>query len=324
MPTSATQLPAATPGPTDDRSAGSRPDVLDEPVAVCGLGGMGLGIALRLAGLGLDVTVYNRTASRAQPAIEAGASVGPTPGQAASGARFVVLSLSDEHAVTAVLEGPDGVLAHATAGTTLIDLSTTSAAFARRTAAVAAQVGVDVLDGCAIGNPFHARSGEIRVVIGGDDAVVEAARPLLECIAKDVTPVGPNGLASSMKLALNLLMGAQVASLAEAVTLASRAGIPPAVSLRLIASSGYASPMMAFRCALAEKRAFDPPAFRLELLAKDLDLAVAEAAITDAPVPVTAAAAAVHRRGVEAGLGSLDAVALLLLDELGAGEVAAR
>ena len=297
-----------------------RPLDLSTPLAVCGLGNMGLGLALRLRDLGVPLAVFNRTPSKAQSLVDAGAKLAPTPAAAVAGRRLVLLSLSDEHAVRDVLLDPEqGALGALDAGAIVVDCSTTSSRAAEDVAALAAERGVDVIDACVIGNPFHARTGDVRLVLGGRADVIARARPLLEHLAKEVVAIGANGAASSMKVALNLVMGAQMAAVAEAVALAEAAGIDGATALGIIGSSGYASPMLAFRCALAASRAFRPAAFRLDLMAKDLHLALGEAARTGAALPSTATVAALHDDAIAAGLGDCDAVALVALLERRAG-----
>lgn len=280
-------------------------------VAVLGTGGMGLGMAMRLADLGVPLAVYNRTAARAQPAVDLGAMAAATPAAAAADADIVILSLSDADAVTSVLSGTSGVLDGIRPGSIVVDLSTTSSRFARQLADDLAVRSIDVIDACVVGNPMHARSGALRILVAGETAVVERARPVLGQLGKDVVFLGATGNASTMKLALNLLMGAQMTALAEAVTLAHACGIEPSAYLDVIASSGYASPMMAFRCALIANGAYMPAMFRLTLMAKDLDLAIDEAARWAVQMPTTKLAAEIHRDAVDRGYGELDAAALV-------------
>src|SRR3954471_5258365 len=150
-------------------------------VAVCGLGGMGSGLAVRLASLGCAPIVWNRTAAKQAVARAAGGDAGTAaaPAAPAAAAGVVLLMLTDDAAVRSVVSGPDGVLAGAAPGTVLVAFSTTSAAFSAELADEAARHGVDVVDGCVIGNPLHARTGGIRLLVGGASETLDRIAPVL-------------------------------------------------------------------------------------------------------------------------------------------------
>ncbi len=284
-------------------------------LAFVGLGGMGGGMACRLAESGFPLSVYNRTTSKADEVAGLGATVAATPAEAATGAEVALLSLADEHIVEQLIYGEGGLTETLAPGSFLVDMSTVSPDFARANAVRATEAGYRVLDACVLGNPFHARSGDLRVMIGGEAADVEAVRPVFETIGKQVLHVGENGMGASMKLVLNLLMGIQMPALAEALVFGEHLGLTRADMLGLIKGSGYSSPVMDFRCDLIEQRAFDFAAFKLGLMQKDVRLVLDEAHQRDVPMPVSEAAFSALTAAKRQGLGALDVSAIVAFQE---------
>lgn len=276
-------------------------------VAVCGLGVMGSGVATRLLDSGLSVAVWNRSPARADELARLGATVHPTPRSAAAAADVVIVCLADAVALDQVLFGEGGVLSEGRHAGLLLCASTVAPD-------QAAQLGsaADVLDVGLLGNGKHARDGELRLYVGGDPDLLERARPVLELLSKQVLHVGPLGSGMRLKLLMNLLMGIEMQAMAEAVALGVEGGLERGVVLQAISVSGYASPVMRFKAARMADGRFDNPDFRLALMAKDLRLAVTEAASVGLALPMTDAACATHEQAVEAGLGELDCTAVVM------------
>src|SRR6476659_7388346 len=151
-------------------------------LAYIGLGNMGLGMACRLAESGYDIAVYNRTRSKAEAAEKLGARVADSPADAASDADVVMLSLADEKAVSAMLHGDDGVFDSLKEGGYVLDMSTVSPDFARAESVRTRESGRRHLDACVYGAPMHARSGELRVMVGGEEADFRTVEPILGTI----------------------------------------------------------------------------------------------------------------------------------------------
>jgi 3-hydroxyisobutyrate dehydrogenase len=284
-------------------------------IGFIGLGNMGAGMAARLAESGYGVTVYNRTRSKAEELAELGATVADSPAAAAHDADVLMLSLADQDVVAAMLFGDDGAFSGLRPGSYLVDTSTVPPAFARELASRAAQAGLRAIDACVYGAPMHARSGELRVLVGGAEEDYRAIESVLATIGKEVTHLGPNGLGATMKLVLNMLMGVQMPALAEAIVFGEAAGLPRAAMLKLINGSGYSSPMMNFRCAFIEQRSFQNAAFRLKLMRKDMKLMLAESQELGVPVPVSQAAYAMLTAATQQGLGELDVSAIVAFME---------
>ncbi|MFC3987360.1 NAD(P)-dependent oxidoreductase [Actinoplanes siamensis] len=279
-------------------SAAERPSV-----AVIGLGAMGSGMAASLLRAGFAVTVFNRTAARAEPLAALGASVAASATDAFAAAPVVVLSLADEAAVTEVLFGAGSP----PRGTTVVDTSTVSPTFARSAGERLSALGVDRVEACVIGNPPMAREGRLRILTAGDPAIAERVGPVLRACGQQVRHVGRSGLASTVKLAFNLLLGVQTAGLAEAVGLVEAAGLPRDVLLTALEHSGWRSPVLSFRAGYMAGHNYRPAGFRAELMRKDLDLACAEAAEHQVRLPVTERAAERFATVVRGGRGDEDA-----------------
>lgn len=278
-------------------------------LAVLGLGGMGEAMALRLCERDFAVAVFNRTASKAAGTVAAGARAAANPAAAVEGADVVLVSLAEQLAVESVLF--EQALPALAAGTVVIDTSTVSPEYARQADRRLTEAGCHRIEACLLGNPVQARSGAMRVLTAGDPADVERARPVLRTIGRQLIHVGGPGLAATMKLAFNLLLGAQVASLAEAVSYGVAAGLDREMLLSNIAESGFSSLVMSFRAEIMRERRYQPPAFRTTLMAKDLRLALSDAAEHSLAMPVTALVAGEFAR-VQAAGGADDDAAVLV------------
>jgi 3-hydroxyisobutyrate dehydrogenase len=270
-------------------------------VAVLGLGAMGLPIARRLAECGHHTRAWNRTPGRADltgsTAVEC-ASVA----EATSDAEFVLTVVADDDALRAVL---GEVLAANVPGRTVLNLGTVSSATIRELAARAGDQKVDLVDAGMLGNAVHAGTGELRFYLGGEDEQVAVVRGLLSDLGKEITHVGPLGSGMDLKLVLNLVMGLEMQALGEATALGESLGLSRQAVLDTIAGSGFGAPVMKFKSRRMIAGRYGKPDFRLALMAKDLDLAMA-AADGGPTLPMSAAARDSHRAAVAEGWGPQD------------------
>ncbi|MHC0432284.1 NAD(P)-dependent oxidoreductase [Streptomyces sp. O3] len=278
-------------------------------LAFIGLGNMGGGMAQRLLDTGHALTVYNRTASKASALVSAGAQLADAPERAAAGQDLVMLSLSDEKAVEEILF--DRVLPVLAPGTVIVDTSTVSPGYAREAAARLADKGMRRVEACVVGNPLQARKGELRVFVSGDPEDLYATRPVLDAIGGEVVHVGEPGAATSLKLILNLLLGAQVAALSEAVAYGTAAGLDRDQLISVVSASGFSSLVMRFRADLMLKRSYEPAFFRSELMEKDIRIAMEAAAEHDTAMPVLGAVRERFEQVLAAGDGDKDASVLV-------------
>jgi 3-hydroxyisobutyrate dehydrogenase-like beta-hydroxyacid dehydrogenase len=276
-----------------------------KPVAVLGLGNMGGRMAARLVQCGFPTHVFNRTRESAKPLGDAGAFVADTAAAAVADADVVLVSLADENAVREVLF--NDAVASIRPGTFVLGASTVSPSFAREASSRLAHVGADYVELCLLGNPPLAGAGKLRLFTAGEGAAEAPVREVLEALASHVRPIGEIGVASAMKLAFNQLIGAQTASLAEAVAFGEQAGLDREMLLTEISNSGFSSAVMSFRAALMREKKYEPAAFTSKLMLKDLRLALDHAQSVGVGMPVTEQVAARYEQVLARGLGDLDA-----------------
>jgi 3-hydroxyisobutyrate dehydrogenase-like beta-hydroxyacid dehydrogenase len=281
-------------------------------VSVIGLGAMGSGLATQLLARGFEVTVHNRTPARAEEFRSAGAKVATSVAEAVGAADQVVLSLSDEAAVDQVLDQAGTALRP---GTRLVDTSTVSPAYSRKISTELAARGVHRLEACLLGNPAQSAAGMLRVLAAGPRETFEGAADLLAAVGREVSYLGPVGNAACTKLVFNLLLGGQLAALAEAVNYGVAAGLDRERLLTAIEGSGFSSKVLDFRAERMRTRAYRPAAFKASLMAKDLRLGAEAAAAAGVDTPVLAAAWRSFDAVVGAGEGDADAA--VVIDALG-------
>lgn len=274
-------------------------------VAVIGLGGMGSGMANALLADGYPVTVFNRTAAKAEPLVKAGATLAASAAEAGAGADVVVVSLADEYAIEQVLFGE--VVWRLKPGTTVVDTSTVSPSFAHNTAIRLAASGIRRVEACVIGNPAMAKSGQLRVFAAGKESDVDGVRDVLGALSQEIRYLGPSGRAGTLKLAFNLLLGIQTAALAETVSFAESAGLDREFLLAALDNSGWRSPILSFRADFMRRRSYTPAGFRTVLMQKDLTLATEEAAAHGVRLPLVAASAERFAEAIASGRGDEDA-----------------
>ncbi len=185
-------------------------------VGFIGLGLMGAPMAANVAKAGHPLTVYNRSADKALRLAELGAEVAETPLQVAARSDVVITMLSDAPAVEQVLRGEEGLLAGGRVGEVLIDMSTVSPEQSRSIAIEVEARGWRKLEAPVYGSTGPARDGTLGIMVGGDEALFREQRELLCAMGKNIFYMGPMGAGTLTKLAFNLMVAAQVASLAEA------------------------------------------------------------------------------------------------------------
>jgi 3-hydroxyisobutyrate dehydrogenase-like beta-hydroxyacid dehydrogenase len=264
-------------------------------------------MAARLLDAGHELTVWNRTAARAQPLVDAGASVAASPADAARGAEVVVTMLADPDALDEVVFGADGVASTASPGTTLIEMSTVGPDVVRSLAARLPD-GVDVLDAPVLGSVPAATDGTLKLFVGGEDAVVERCKAVLDPMGT-ARHLGPLGAGAAMKLVANSTLGALMCGLAEALALADALGLPQDAVLDILAESPIGTTVKSKR-KLIETGVYEPN-FSLALAAKDLRLVTEAADEAGVELRLSPAARSWLERAEAAGLGDLDYSAVI-------------
>jgi len=278
-------------------------------VAFIGLGTMGLPMARNLLAAGHELVAVDADPARAALL---GAPVAATPAEAASASDVALLSLPSPAAVEDVVLGPSGLRAGAARGFAVADMSTGPPALARTLAAELGRVGIDSLDAPVSGGPRGAEAGSLTVMVGGSREAFAARRPLLEALGSLVVHVGPAGAGQAAKLCNNLIAGATMVAIAEACAVAEREGIDPAVLYDLLIRSTGDSRVLRTRFPLEGVSSEHPasrdyePLFSVDLMAKDLELALALAAAHGVEAPVATTSRDRYREAQERGAGALD------------------
>jgi 3-hydroxyisobutyrate dehydrogenase-like beta-hydroxyacid dehydrogenase len=256
-----------------------------------GLGAMGRLIVPRLMAAGHAVTGWNRTREKASPLVEAGMRWADTPRAVAENSEIVFSIVTDAKAVRAAALGENGVVAGLRRGGIFIDMSTIEPDESRAIAAEFAKAGSIMLDGPLSGSPVTVKQGNASVMVGGDEAAFERAKPVLLAIGPKVTRIGGNGLACQMKIAVNLLLMVEVICFGEAVALAEKGGVDRAVALDAILKSVAASPVLGYRGPFILDGAMPVvPLADVTLQQKDMLLALNLGRQLGSPVPLAAAA----------------------------------
>ncbi len=261
-------------------------------VAFLGLGDIGGLMAAHLTREPFDLIVWNRTASKADRfAREQKARVAPTPSAAVKDADVIITCLPSSVEVEAVLHGENGMLEALRKGAVLIDCTSGDPPTSRSIAAELRQRGVDFIDAPVSGGTTAAKAGSLTVMWGGEAAVFERVRPVVEAFGKKIVHAGPVGSGDALKAVNNALLAVHILSTAEGLAVLVKAGVDPKVALEVInASSGRSNSSENLIPQRVLTRAF-PRTFRLALLDKDIGIASVLAEDLDARTPVISLAA---------------------------------
>lgn len=281
-------------------------------VAFLGLGAMGLPMAEHVLAAGFPLTVWNRTAAKADGLVAAGAVFAATPRDAAHGAEVVLTCLPTQDEVRDVLQRADGLLAGFARGAAFVDTSTIDPSASQQLIAQCATHGVDMIEAPLSGGTIGAKAGTLTMMIGGSATVLERVRPVLESMAKNIFHVGGPGMGQTLKLCNQMIAGAQTIALAEAYAILHAAGVDPKLATDVFAVSTA-------NCVAIQQRVPVPgvlpnspasndwqPGFATEWMAKDLFLAQAFARSLDIPVAQTATDLQCFEQSMQAGYAKRD------------------
>jgi 3-hydroxyisobutyrate dehydrogenase-like beta-hydroxyacid dehydrogenase len=265
-------------------------------VGFIGLGLMGKPMSLNLLKAGYAVTVWNRTASRAEEVVAAGATLATSAREVAANSDVLITIVSDPPALEEVLwgrNGREGALSALKSGAIYMDSSTVSPELARKIAAACAKQKVRFLDAPVTGGDWGAKKGELLFMIGGDAETIKEVEPLLGVMGKKWFHLGPNGAGQTIKLAMNAILALQVEALAEAMVLVTAAGLQPEKLVEVMQSSMARSGVLDIKSQNLLQGDYTP-SFPLRLMLKDVDLAMELAKQVGVTLPATAAAQATY------------------------------
>jgi 3-hydroxyisobutyrate dehydrogenase-like beta-hydroxyacid dehydrogenase len=255
-------------------------------ISFLGLGNMGSHMAGHLHHAGHDVTVWNRTLSKADGLRAQGAKVGKSTGETVKDAEAVITMLADDHAVESAVLHSGGVLDHLPRGAVHISMSTISVALSQKLAEDHNKRGQQYIAAPVFGRPEAAEAGKLFVVAAGDKSAVERCKPLLEVLGQRVFVIGDKPeMANVVKLSGNFLIASVIESLGEAIALTRKYGIDPHAYVEFLTNSLFAAPVYKTYGGIIAEEKYQPAGFKLRLGLKDVRLALAAAEAVDAPLP---------------------------------------
>jgi 3-hydroxyisobutyrate dehydrogenase-like beta-hydroxyacid dehydrogenase len=257
-------------------------------LAFVGLGNMGSRIAKHLLAAGYRVSVFDLNRSRSDALEKDGATPVDSLAELAKSGNVLLSSLTDDQAVRSVYYGPAGVLANASPGLVVLELSTIAPATSRELATKASELGVKVLDVAISGSTPAADAGTLFLLVGGDPDLFQAARPIFQSISSHHFLLGPSGAGTTMKLAVNAILGIGMQAIAEATAFGEKAGLNRDVLLQVLAETAVIAPAHVGKLPRAARGDYSPQ-FPLPLMHKDFGLILQVAADVRAPMPATSA-----------------------------------
>jgi 3-hydroxyisobutyrate dehydrogenase-like beta-hydroxyacid dehydrogenase len=279
-------------------------------VGLIGLGLMGKPMGMNLLKAGFPLTVWNRTPSRADELVAAGAKFAQSPRELAANSELMLSIVSDPPALEEILWGQNGAMPGLQRGSIYIDSSTVSPALARKVATACEERGVHFLDAPVTGGDWGAKKGELVFMVGGDAATLTEAEPVLRVLGKKWFHLGPNGAGQTIKLAMNLILALQVDALAEALALVTAAGLQGEKLVEVMQSSMARSGVLDIKSQNLLKGDYTP-SFPLRLMHKDMRLALELAQQTHVELPATEAAFKTYSTVKEAAKEDLDYSAVM-------------
>jgi len=276
-------------------------------VALVGAGRMGSAMGGRVAGAGHDLIVFNRTRSRAEEvARRTGAHVADTARDAAASAEICLVSLADDAAVMATYLADDGLIAGVQSGAVVCDLSTVAPATVGGLTPLVAQKGATLIDTPVSGSVSVVEAGTLTVMVGGDQAALDRARPVLEAFAKSIFHLGDVGAGATMKLVVNSLLHSLNVAVSEALVLAEKAGLDREAAYDIFEAGAAGAPYVKYKREAFLNPGEIPVAFSLGLVAKDQQLIHALAELTGTRMDQAEASRELVAEAVQTGMGERD------------------
>ncbi len=296
---------------------------MTQKIGFVGLGAMGLPMAANLLAAGYHLTVYNRTASKAEPLIAKGAHRADRAGDVAHPGGIVVSMLADDASVKSLVTGEDALAEHLAPDGIHISMSTVSPAATRELAAYHEMRGSVMVAAPVFGRPIQAQAKQMRICVSGPAGAKAKVRPIIDAMGQEVFDFGDNpGAANVVKLAGNFMIAAALEAMGEAVAMMRKSGVDPAAAIEMLTKTIFAAPVYQGYGPVIAHGVFTPAGFRLPLRLKDIDLVLQTAGAANVPMP---AASLLRDRFISAiakGRADLDwsAIALGATDDAGLKE----
>ena len=276
-------------------------------VAFIGLGRMGSGMARNIQNAGFPLTVYNRSSSKMQPFLAAGAAAADTPRLAAEQADIVVTSLIDDRSILEMMTGSGGLLAGLPKQAIHLSTTTISPAASARLADLHRQHGSRYVATNVLGRPTAAQAGELIALVAGEPDAVTSCRPVIEAFTRSIIEVGRRPAdAARLKLAVNFFLAGLLESIAEAYVFAEKHGLSLATLQQLIIEQVLPNPAVREYAERIACGRYEDAGATLETGLKDLELILAEAGLVHVPLPLAALVREHILTGLARGRGHLD------------------
>ncbi len=279
-------------------------------LAFIGLGIMGSPMAVHLQNAGFQVSGYNRSPDRTKPLVESGGTQAASIADALEGADIVAVMVPDSPDVEAVLAGEDGVFANAEPGTLVIDFSSIRPDVTAALAATAKEGGFRLLDAPVSGGEAGAKNAALSIMVGGEVEDFDAAKAVFDAVGKTVIHVGANGAGQTVKAANQLIVGANIQALAEAVVFLEAYGVDTEAALEVLGGGLAGSKVLEQKKPNMLGRSFDP-GFRIDLHHKDMGIVTSAAREAGVVLPLGTIVAQLMASARACGDGGLDHSALL-------------
>ena len=283
-------------------------------IAWIGLGNMGAPMAMNLVKAGHEVIVQDYFAEKAIPFVEAGATSAVSAADAAKGAEFIFTMIPSDEVLKAVTFASGGIIDTMESGAIFIDMSTVSIEISEKVDEAISTKGGQFLRCPVSGSTVLAATGSLTLLCSGPKSAYDKTMPLFEKLGETFFYIGSANEARTMKLALNMMVSTSVQMFAESLVICEKAGIDTGIALDVICGSAVGSPFIKYKTPPIKERKFNP-AFSVNLMVKDLDLALAAAKRLNVTVPTTALTKQMFETLVNMGMGDLDIAAIIPLVE---------
>ena len=292
---------------------------MSDPIGFIGLGNMGAPMAGRLVDAGYSLVVHDARAAAAEPLRARGAIWAASPAEVGAATPTVITILPTSREVRQVLTGPKGLLDALRPGSLLLEMTSADPSVTRELAAEVAARGSALIDAPVSGGVRGATEGTLAIMVGGDAALLERARPVLARMGKNIFHAGPVGAGHAIKLVNNMCSGGILALTIEAVAVAARSGVDPARAVEIIQASSGRSNASDYKFPRFILTGGFDAGFAIRLMMKDLDGYGRLAQEAGVPSPVARAAAEIYRLAMARGMGEQDHTAIARLVEEWAG-----
>lgn len=283
-------------------------------VAVIGLGIMGGPMAANLVAAGYDVIGYNRSPEKVKDLEAKGGRGAASVAEAVQGADVIITMVPDSPDVEEVALGEDGIAAHAKSGAIWIDATTIRPDVAVAVAQTASEKGIRCLDAPVSGGEQGAVEGTLSIMVGGDQATFDEAKPVLDAVGKTIVHVGPSGSGQTVKAANQLIVAGTIELVAEALVFLEAYGVDTDAAIEVLAGGLAGNRILDRKAASMVKREFTP-GFRIDLHHKDMGIIIAAAREAGVAIPLGAHTAQLMAYARQLGHGDLDHSGLMLLVE---------